>query len=286
MNGSQSVVVAERKAAERKITGRHGRVAAQAVRVALGDVSVPVLDIALPGRRVLSVPTQVGCPVRCRFCISSKQPYRRSLTAAEILALIGQAAPGNDGRDVLLSFSGEGDCALNADAVAETVAALPERWPGITELRYVTSGIQSRNIDRLPSDVLPSALQISLHSPVEASRRRLMPHADPLDLMTAVLRRNAKRFTIVRCNYVLMAGINDSDDDLARLIDYGDPDWIFLFNPLLDDRDFTPSPRLDVFLDGLKAAGRRVEVFSAIGAAMRGAVYEELTYQTVPSSPA
>ena len=74
-------------------------------------------------RRTLCLSTQVGCPLRCAFCLTGLAGYRRNLTCAEILGqaalLMTDALPSDKPWNIV--FMGMGEPLLNVDA---TLAAL------------------------------------------------------------------------------------------------------------------------------------------------------------------
>lgn len=76
------------------------------------------LDIGLTDRRILSLPTQLGCQVGCTFCVSSGSQQTRNLKAAQMLALLDLCLDSQpaDSRPLELSFTGEGESVLNETA--------------------------------------------------------------------------------------------------------------------------------------------------------------------------
>lgn len=226
------------------------------------------LDISLDTRRILSIPTQLGCRVGCTFCISSRAPVVRNLTAEEMLHMVRQclSASPADGRPLELSFTGEGEAVLNWRAAAEVCRALPAVSRDFNAVRYCFSGIGADTLlAKLDGGRYPVRLQFSLHAARQAVRDELVPRSLPLDTLLASLRESADRFAGIELNVVLQDGINDAPEDLAALAAWGDPSWPIVLNPLLDNGMGIVAQRSDVFATELVAAGRRVLRYAKIG---------------------
>lgn len=174
--------------------------------------------VVIPGREeriTFCLSTQVGCPVRCRFCASGRDGLIRNLHAGEIIEefLLGCARIGRkpDG----LVFMGIGEGLLNFKEMVRTLELLtsPEHF-----------GMSPRRITVSTSGYVPGMLKfaelqkeftlaISLHAVDDATRARLIP--DPLrypisEIMAAADRYLEQAGRIVTLEYTLLAGINDA----------------------------------------------------------------------------
>jgi|GEM_PF-6358552 len=56
-------------------------------KVQIGDHALPVMTINLKDSSVVSIPSQIGCPVNCDFCISKESAFVRNLKAEEMVRL-------------------------------------------------------------------------------------------------------------------------------------------------------------------------------------------------------
>ena len=230
-----------------------------------------VLDIQLAARRVLSLPTQLGCRVGCTFCVSSTLPLVRSLTAAEMLAMVSLclAARPADTRPLELSFTGEGEAALNWKAAAEVCRQVATLTPQVTSVRYCFSGLgASALLGRLDAGPYPCRLQFSLHTARQALRDQLVPRSEPLADIKKALLAQAHRFSSIELNVVLQDGVNDSDADLQALLAWADPAWPVLLNPLLTDGVAQPGQRTAAFEAALRQAGRPLLRYERVGRAL------------------
>ena len=205
--------------------------------------AIETVFIPEASRGTLCVSTQAGCAVNCHFCSTGKQGFARNLTSAEIVGqlwlanrLLGSrvSAPpdqsdetdsdDHDRRVTNVVFMGMGEPLLNYDATLSAVRImLDDHGYGLSRRRVTvsTSGVVPM-MDRLALDQ-PVALAVSLHAANDALRDQLVPlnRKYPLSELMAACRRylaHAPR-DFITFEYVMLDGVNDSDQDLAQLID-------------------------------------------------------------------
>ncbi|MDN8616532.1 radical SAM protein [Variovorax ginsengisoli] len=235
------------------------------------------LDISLAARRIISVPTQLGCRIGCTFCVSGEGPLARNLTSPEILHLVEEAlrAAPPDGRPLELSFTREGEPALNWRQAAAVCEALPGISADFDSVRYCFSGLGAdRLLGKLDGGSFPTRLQLSLHAARQPVRDRLVRNSAPLPTILAAIQLHQGRFSSIELNVVLQDGVNDSDEDLAALARWGSPAWPILLNPLLRDGAEVPGRRAEYFESRLRLAGRTARRYREIGARIsRGGIY-------------
>ena len=169
------------------------------------------------------VSTQVGCRFACSFCATGKMGFVRDLTAAEIveqiLALRRLVAPERLGNIV---FMGMGEPMDNYDAVLAAVRIANAPWGlgiGARKITVSTAG-HVPGIRKLAEEGLQLNLAVSLNAPKQALRKKIMPiaRAYPLSELLDALREYADATgRVVTLEYVLLKGINDSDDMADRL---------------------------------------------------------------------
>ncbi len=185
--------------------------------------AVETVLIPGPGRLTQCISTQVGCAVGCTFCLTATAGLTRNLTAAEMVAevMAGQRISGQHVRNIVLM--GMGEPLHNYDAVAHFVRiATDPKGMAFSPNRITlsTSGLVPA-IYRMIDDELPCNLAISLNATTDAVRSRIIPlnRKYPIaELMQSVsdyiAARGNKRVLI---EYVMLAGVNDSPEDAARL---------------------------------------------------------------------
>ncbi|MAC79548.1 MAG: 23S rRNA (adenine(2503)-C(2))-methyltransferase RlmN [Rhodobacteraceae bacterium] len=209
-----------------------------------GGHEVEVVYIPEEDRGTLCISSQVGCTLTCSFCHTGTQKLVRNLTAAEIVGQIMMArddlgewpvpgAPKDETR--LLSnivLMGMGEPLYNFDNVRDAmkIAMDPE---GISlsrrRITLSTSGVVPE-IARTAQEI-GCQLAISFHATTYETRNILVPinkrwNIDELCRALASYPKvsNSERITF---EYVMLHGINDTDDDAHRLIklikDHGIP---------------------------------------------------------------
>ena len=252
------------------------------------ELQTGALDIGLVSRRVISIPSQLGCRVGRTFCVSSETPLARNLRAAEMVSMVRSAlsATPADGRPLELSFTSEGESLLNLRSARAAALEVDRDLSRLAGVRYSFSGLGAPQLlHEVPTEDFPTRLQFSLHTARQELRDRLVPRSAPLSDILPAMRKVAARFASVELNVVLQDGVNDSDSDLRALIQWGDPAWHVLLNPLLASGKEVVARRADDFEHALHAAGRSVKRYSAVAAAIsRGGIYPMLTAQPAPAA--
>lgn len=175
-------------------------------------------------RATICVSSQIGCAVNCRFCLTARLGIERSLTAGEIAGQVIAVLRRHDvntAKDRLnLVFMGMGEPFLNYDAFMAAVRLLAAE-AGLSEshMTVSTSGIVPGILRFAGEDVRPK-LAISLNAADDETRERIMPVTRKWkikDILDAVARIRLKPREKITFEYVLLAGVNDSMTDAARL---------------------------------------------------------------------
>lgn len=188
------------------------------------SVRVPMRGAAGARRWSLCVSTQVGCAMGCAFCLTARMGFARQLTAGEIVGqfLAARSRLPEGARFHNVVFMGMGEPLDNFDAAVAAARILthPEA-NGVSPRRLTVStvGVASRLRD-LAAAVPGAGLAVSLHAADDETRGRLVPVNRKWSLETLIgecrkLPVGARRR--VTFEYVLLAGVNDSERDAARL---------------------------------------------------------------------
>ena len=170
------------------------------------------------------ISSQVGCPMGCKFCATGLGGFDRNLTPAEIVGQYLMLQRLTDRRISHVVFMGMGEPLLNLPNVVKALNLLQEEV-GLSyrHLTVSTVGIVPQILE-LAKLELPIHLALSLHSPIDEVRDRLMPvnHkwpvAEVMDAMSRYYRATRRKITI---EYLLIKGVTDTPDQaqaLARLI--------------------------------------------------------------------
>jgi 23S rRNA (adenine2503-C2)-methyltransferase len=179
-------------------------------------------------RLTLCLSTQVGCGFGCAFCLTGTMGLDRNLEASEIVAqllLANSLTP--DQRVTHMVFMGMGEPLANYAALVKAIRIFTDARLGLgyspRRITVSTVGLVPA-IERLGREDLKVNLAISLHGATDTVRGRLMPINRSFDLaalMAAVKRYPLASRQYVFFEYVLLDGVNDSDEDarqLARLL--------------------------------------------------------------------
>lgn len=189
---------------------------AERLLIALAD-GASVETVLLP-RGGVCVSTQVGCAVGCVFCMTGRDGLLRQVGSAEIVAQVVAARPRQAVRKVV--FMGMGEPAHNLDNVASAIELLGTAG-GIGHKNLVFSTVGDlRVFERLPMLSVKPALALSLHSTDARRRAELLPRAPRIDPETLVEMADAYARATgypVQYQWTLIAGVNDSDDEIDRL---------------------------------------------------------------------
>ena len=181
------------------------------------------------------VSSQVGCALTCRFCATASLGFLRNLATWEIVDQVYQAqdllqreaeetnAP-YPGRITNVVFMGMGEPLHNYNQVKRAVELLIHpQGAGLAGRRITisSSGLVPA-IERFARDELASevGLAISLNATTDEVRDRVMPintRWNIAALLAAVRQVPQQRRRFVTFEYVLLADVNDTDDDARRL---------------------------------------------------------------------
>ncbi len=217
--------------------------------------SVYIPNASGPGKNALCISSQVGCAMGCAFCATAALTLVRNLSAGEIVGQLyavlrdldevavpqvgevvedaaeadlereqDDAPAGAAPRRVQnIVFMGMGEPLHNVDAVLAAIDLLTAQ---------AGQGMSPRRITVSTSGLVPAMarlgaetdvhLAVSLNATTDEVRARLMPvdRRWPIAALLAAIDAfplaPRRRVTL---EYVLLAGVNDSDDDARRLVE-------------------------------------------------------------------
>jgi len=184
-----------------------------------------VETVLIPGKGRLTqcISTQVGCAVACTFCLTATGGLTRNLSTAEMSSQIFAAQQHVGHRPRNLVLMGMGEPMHNYDAVAHFVRIATDPGGMAFSPRRITISTAGHvpGIKRMIEDNLPCSLALSLNASNDETRSHIMPInrrwpiAEVLEWTARFAAGSKKRILI---EYVLLAGINDSDTDAERLV--------------------------------------------------------------------
>ncbi len=179
-------------------------------------------------RRTLCVSTQVGCAMGCTFCMTATLGLVRHLSAGEIVDQVHRVDrelhplyPGSERPLTNLVFMGMGEPLHNFENVIRALDLLfAEDGPNFSHRHVTVSTVGLVPAIEEFGRRTQAKLAISLNATTDATRAALMPVDKrwPIaELMAAARRFPLRQGRRITFEYVLMQGVNDSDEDALRL---------------------------------------------------------------------
>jgi 23S rRNA (adenine2503-C2)-methyltransferase len=186
--------------------------------------------ICQPKRFTLCVSSQVGCAIGCKFCRTAQMGLKRNLLASEIVGQVMAVRehvmanplhrPDETFQNIV--FMGMGEPLHNKTNVIMAVKILNDEL-GLNfsgrKITVSTSGLVPA-IEEFGNSDARANLAISLNATTDEIRESIMPINKrwPLkDLLGALKRYPLKPGRRITMEYVMLAGVNDSEEDLNRL---------------------------------------------------------------------
>jgi 23S rRNA (adenine2503-C2)-methyltransferase len=181
--------------------------------------------IAQPRRKTLCVSSQVGCGMACAFCRTGTMGFKKNLTTSEILQQVVEVQKDSSEQwsDEFsnIVFMGMGEPLHNYKNVLEALRVLVDPKGFAFSPRKITVSTVGLvpAIERFANETIVN-LAVSLNATTDEVRDAIMPinKRFPLATLIAALRKvpttKRKQITI---EYVLLSGVNDTQEDLKRL---------------------------------------------------------------------
>jgi len=170
----------------------------------------------------LCISSQAGCAWGCAFCATATLGFGRNLTSGEIVEQLYWTMESVGQKPTNIVFMGMGEPLHNFEQVTRALSIIEHPWgAGMSPRRITvsTSGVVT-GIDLLAKVRPLPNLAISLNATTDEVRSQIMPvnRRWNIEALLAAARRfplgHHRRITF---EYVLFAGVNDSDMDAARI---------------------------------------------------------------------
>jgi 23S rRNA (adenine2503-C2)-methyltransferase len=176
-------------------------------------------------RVTFCVSTQVGCAMRCAFCLTGRMGIDRNLTAGEIVGQVRVLVrelnlPDHRFNIVLM---GMGEPLHNYEATMKALRILADEHGMSVSPRRVTLSTVGvlPALERLATEPVMPNLAISLHATTEEQRDLLVPINRKYsidELLNACRRFPLKRRERITFEYVMLKDVNDTPEDARRLV--------------------------------------------------------------------
>ncbi|MGA7144561.1 MAG: 23S rRNA (adenine(2503)-C(2))-methyltransferase RlmN [Desulfobacterales bacterium] len=172
----------------------------------------------------LCISSQVGCAQGCRFCLTAQGGFSRNLTKGEIIAQVRDVAVDIGGKKRLsnIVMMGMGEPLANYCNVVEAIDVMTDKDVGL--------GFSNRRVTVSTSGFVPKIsdfgretavnLAVSLNATENKTRDMLMPinRKYPIEqLLKACETYPLMPRRKITFEYILIKGINDSEQDARRL---------------------------------------------------------------------
>lgn len=191
--------------------------------VGLADGST-VETVGLPAGDRLTVcfSTQAGCAMGCSFCATGSAGFTRNLGPGEMVDQVRVVSDDFGMRVTNAVAMGQGEPFANYDASLGALRLMNSAdglGIGARHLTVSTCGLIPA-IRRFTEEPEQFTLAVSLHSAVQATRDQLMPGVKGMpvtelrDALADYAEHTHRRPSL---EYALIAGVNDTDDELAAL---------------------------------------------------------------------
>ncbi len=183
-------------------------------------------DSEKKARKTVCISSQSGCTLNCSFCATGTLPFLGNLPPWMIVEQVYELIRRRGEMNTNVVFMGMGEPFHNYDNVIKAARLLhhPEGLNiGARHITISTAGVVP-SIERFIQDREPFNLAISLNHPDPKQRAEIMDvdKKHPLEKLISVARKFTKSLDRrITFEYVMIPGVNMSDDHLAKLIKIG-----------------------------------------------------------------
>lgn len=183
--------------------------------------------IPAENRITACVSSQIGCSLTCKFCATGRMERKRNLEFDEIynqVALINEQSEKTYNRKLSnVVFMGMGEPLLNYKNVLKSIDRLVANDGMAMSPRRITvstAGV-AKMIRQLGDDQVRFNLALSLHAADDRKRNEIMPINETNNIAALVDALNyfySKTKNDITLEYVLLKGVNDTQDDARNLV--------------------------------------------------------------------
>lgn len=211
-------------------------------------------------RNTICISTQIGCNVGCEFCATAKMGFIKNLEPAEIILQVYEIIRITGIMPTNLVFMGMGEPFLNYGNLMKSLKILTNKdGLGISSKKITVSTVGFTDKIKIFADDITSEenlnlrkikLALSLHSTDNGFRESIIPTSsknrlsDIYEELVYFYRKTGSKITY---EYIYFNGLNDSENDIKRLVKLARmvPSTINIipFHPI----DFKLNSPLDIF---------------------------------------
>ncbi len=170
-------------------------------------------------RNTLCVSSQVGCKMRCLFCMTGRQGFKANLTAGDILNQVRSIPEWKSLTNLV--YMGMGEPMDNLEEVMKSLEILTSDWGmGWSKKKITVSTIGIVPAMKVFLEKSECHLAVSLHTPFESERKLLMPvsHVHTIqDILNEIKKHDLGRQRRISFEYIVFNGINDTPKHVKEL---------------------------------------------------------------------
>lgn len=223
-------------------------------------------------RNTLCVSSQVGCKMGCLFCMTGKQGFQANLTAGQIVNQV-RSLPERE-KLTNIVFMGMGEPFDNPEEVMKSLEIFTAEWGmGWSPKRITVSTIGIIPAMKRFLEESNCHLAVSMHSPFEAERRKLMPIESVYSLeevLQMIRDFDFGRQRRVSFEYIMFKGMNDTlrhVKELARILNgFRCRMNLIRFHPVPNTPlEGSDDETIEQFRDALNAKGIRTTIRASRG---------------------
>ncbi|MBS1518656.1 MAG: 23S rRNA (adenine(2503)-C(2))-methyltransferase RlmN [Bacteroidetes bacterium] len=183
------------------------------------------------GRNTICISTQIGCNVGCEFCATGKMGFSKNLSAGEIVQQVYEIISNTGIIPTNLVFMGMGEPFLNYANLLDALKILTEPYGlGVSSKKITVSTVGfTEKISKFADDISSEEnrnlrnvkLALSLHSTDNGLRESIIPTSvrnrlpDIYNELVYFYRKTGNKITY---EYIFFNGLNDSENDIKRLV--------------------------------------------------------------------
>jgi 23S rRNA (adenine2503-C2)-methyltransferase len=186
----------------------------------LGNRYIETAYIPDRERATICLSTQSGCKMGCKFCMTGRQGFQGNLTSNEILNQFRSIPEHKSLTNIV--FMGMGEPLDNREELFRSLDILTSPWGyGWSPTRITVSTVGLIGPVKEFLERTRCHLALSLHSPFDAERIKLMPiqRTNPLkEVLDTIKAFDMNRQRRISFEYILFEGINDTPDHVKELV--------------------------------------------------------------------
>lgn len=170
-------------------------------------------------RNTLCVSSQIGCKMGCLFCMTGKQGFQGNLTAGQIVNQVLSLPERENLTNIV--YMGMGEPFDNLKEVLKSIEIFTADWGlAMSPKRITVSTIGVIPAMKTFIEQSDAHLAISLHSPFEDERRKLMPIESVYSLSELIQTLHDYDFgrqRRVSFEYIMFKGLNDQKKHVKQI---------------------------------------------------------------------